>query len=278
MCLPDCRCGRGYLQIDRARGRGSELLLEEAPLDRTCEACAARSNSIWHCRTHGPGLVLAAKRATAAIPIVFAAAGDPVGTGLVVSLAHPGGNITGLSIQQTDVAAKRLQLLHEVVPGVSRLAILGNVRSPAVLLDMREVQAAARTYGMEVVSVELRREDEIEPLLETLQGRAEALYVVNDPLVDSNRDRINATALAGHLPTMYGSREHAEAGGLMSYGADFADMFRRAAVLVDKILKGAAPAALPAEQPTKFELVLNLKQPSHSASRSRPRYSPAPTR
>jgi putative tryptophan/tyrosine transport system substrate-binding protein len=209
--------------------------------------------------TSGTAIVLAAKQATAAIPIVFAAAGDPVGTGLVASLAHPGGNITGLSIQQTDVAAKRLQLLHEVVPGVSRLAILANVSSPAVLLDMQEVQAAARTFGMEVVSLELRREDEIEPLFETLGGRADALYVVNDPLVDSNRDRINTAALAGHLPTMYGSREHAEAGGLMSYGADFGDMFRRAAVLVDKILKGASPAALPVEQPTKFELVLNLK-------------------
>jgi putative tryptophan/tyrosine transport system substrate-binding protein len=149
--------------------------------------------------------------------------------------------------------------LHEAVPGVSRLAILANVRSPAVLLDMREVQAAAGTLGMEVVSLELRRQDEIEPVFETLGGRADALYVVNDPLVDSNRDRINTAALAAHLPTMYGSREHAEAGGLMSYGADFADMFRRAAALVDKVLKGAAPATLPVEQPTKFELVLNLK-------------------
>jgi putative tryptophan/tyrosine transport system substrate-binding protein len=209
--------------------------------------------------TSGTAMVQVAKQATSDIPIVFAAAGDPVGTGLVASLPHPGGNVTGLSLQQTDLAAKRLQVFSEAVPGVSRLAILANVRSPAVLLDMGEVQAAARTLGIEVVSAELQREDEIALLLEALRGRAQALYVVNDPLVDSNRDRINAAALSARLPTMYGSREHVEAGGLMSYGADFTDMFRRSAVLVDKILRGAAPAGLPVEQPTKFELVLNLK-------------------
>jgi putative ABC transport system substrate-binding protein len=171
--------------------------------------------------TSGTAMVQVTKQATSGIPIVFAAAGDPVGTGLVASLPQPGGNVTGLSLQQTDLAAKRLQVFSEAVPGVGRLAILANVRSPAVLLDMGEVQAAARTLGIEVVSAELQQEDEIASLLEALRGRAQALYVVNDPLVDSNWDRINVAALSARLPTMYGSREHVEAAGLISYGADF---------------------------------------------------------
>ena len=138
-------------------------------------------------------------------------------------------------------------------------SILANVGGPAVVLDMHEVQAAARALRLAVIILEIHRGEDIAPAFEALNDRAQALYVVNDPLVDTHRLRINTLALAARLPTMYGSREHAEAGGLMSYGADFGDMFRRAAVLVDKILKGASPAALPVEQPTKFELVLNLK-------------------
>ena len=207
----------------------------------------------------GTATIVAAKRATSAIPIVFAAAGDPVGTGLVASLARPGGNVTGLSIQQTDVAAKRLERLREVVPGLSRLAILGNVGGPAVVLDMREVQAAARPLGIEVITLEIRQGEDIAPAFEALKGRAKALYVANDPLVDTHRIRINTLALAARLPTMYGSREHVEAGGLMSFGTNFPDMFRRAAEIVDKILRGTKPADIPVEQPTKFELVINLK-------------------
>jgi len=208
--------------------------------------------------TSATAAVVAAKQVTSVIPIVFAAAGDPVGTGLVASLARPGGNITGLSVQQPDVAAKRLELLREVVPGLRRLAILGNVGGPAVVLDMREVQAAARTLGLEVIPLEVRRGEDIAPALESLKGRAEALYVVIDPLVGTHRIRINTWTLAARLPTMHGSGEYVEAGGLMSYGPNFPDLFRRAADYVDKILRGANPGDIPVEQPTKFALVINL--------------------
>ena len=201
---------------------------------------------------------LAAKQATSVIPIVFAVAGDPVGTGLVASLARPGGNVTGLSIQRTDLAGKRLELLREVVPGLRRLAIMANVGNPAAVLEMGEVQAAARTLGLEVATLEIRRAEDIAPAFEALKGRAEALYVVADPLVTTNRIRINTLALAARLPTMYGIREYVEAGGLMSYGPNFPDLFRRAADYVDKILRGAKPADIPVEQPTKFDLVINL--------------------
>src|SRR5499426_3272628 len=206
----------------------------------------------------GGSAVLAAKQATSTIPIVFAIAGDPVGTGLVASLARPGGNVTGLSIQQTDLAAKRLELLREVVPGLRRLAILANVAGPAVVLDMREVEAAARTLGLEVIASEIRRGEDIVPAFEALNGRADALYVCIDPLVNSHRIRINTLALAARLPTMHSSREFVEAAGLMSYGANVPDLFRRAADFVDKILRGAKPADLPVEQPTKFDFVINL--------------------
>jgi putative ABC transport system substrate-binding protein len=202
--------------------------------------------------------IVAAKQATPVIPIVFAAAGDPVGTGLVASLARPGGNVTGLSIQQTDVAAKRLELLREIVPGLRRLAILGNVSGPAVVLDMREAEAAARTLGMEVITLEIRRGEDIAPAFAALKGRAEALYLPIDPLVNTHRFRINTLALAARLPTVHTSREWVEVGGLMSYGANVPDLFRRAGDYVDKILRGANPADIPVEQPRKFDLVINL--------------------
>jgi putative ABC transport system substrate-binding protein len=201
---------------------------------------------------------VAAKQATSVIPIVFAAAGDPVGTGLVASLARPGGNVTGLSIQQTDLAGKRLELLREVIPGLRRLAMLVNVGNPLAVLDLGEVQAAARTFGLEVITLEIRRGEDITPAFEALKGRAEALYVVIDPLVGTHRIRINTLVLAARLPTMHTLREGVEAGGLMSYGANLPDLFRRAADFVDKILRGAKPADLPVEQPTKFDLVINL--------------------
>ena len=201
---------------------------------------------------------LAAKQATALIPIVFAGAGDPVGTGIVASLARPGGNVTGLSVQFTDLAGKRLELLREVVPGLGRLAILANVDNPAVVLNMREVQTTARTLGVEVITLEIRRGEDIVPAFEALNGRAEALYVVIDLLVNTHRIRINTLALAARLPTMHTMREGVEAGGLMSYGANSPDLFRRAAEFVDKILRGANPGDIPVEQPTKFDLVINL--------------------
>ena len=201
--------------------------------------------------------VVATKQATSIIPIVFVA-GDPVGTGLVASLARPGGNATGLSLQQTETNGKRFELLREVVPGLSRLAILANVGSPAVVLDMRGVQATARTYGLEVITLEIRRGEDITPAFEALKGRAEALYVVVDPLVNTYRIRINTWVLAARLPTIHTLREGVEAGGLMSYGANFPDLLRRAADFVDKILRGTKPADVPVEQPTKFDLVINI--------------------
>ena len=203
--------------------------------------------------------VIAAKQATSVIPIVFAAVGDPVGTGLVNSLARPGGNATGLSIQATDLAGKRLELLHEVVPGLRRLAIMANPGAPPAVLEMAETQTTARALGLEVVASEIRRPEDIAAAFEAFKGRAEALYVCNDPLVTTNRTRINTLASGMRLPTMYNVREFVEAGGLMSYGPNFLDLFRRAADFADKILRGAKPSDIPVEQPTKFDLVINLK-------------------
>src|SRR5215210_6646740 len=202
--------------------------------------------------------VVAAKQATSVIPIVFAAVGDPVGTGLVTSLARPGGNVTGLSLQATDLAGKRLELLREVVPDLRRLAVMANVSAPPAVLEMAEVQTTARALGLEVVASEIRRPEDIAPAFESFKGRAEALYVCNDPLVTTNRFRINALALVLGLPTMYNVREFVGAGGLMSYGPNFLDLYRRAADFVDKILRGAKPAEIPVEQPTRFDLVINL--------------------
>ena len=203
--------------------------------------------------------VIAAKQATSVIPIVFAAVGDPVGTGIVNSLARPGGNATGLSIQATDLAGKRLELLHEVVPGLRRLAIMANPGAPPAVLEMAEAQTTARALGLEVVASEIRRPEDIAAAFEAFKGRAEALYVCNDPLVTTNRTRINTLASGMRLPTMYNVREFVEAGGLMSYGPNFLDLFRRAADFADKILRGAKPSDIPVEQPTKFDLIINLK-------------------
>jgi len=202
--------------------------------------------------------VIAAKQATSVIPIVIATANDPVATGLVASLARPGGNVTGLSNQMADTAAKRLELLREVVPGLRRLAILGNVDNPGAVLDMREAQAAASAVGLEATTFEIRRAEEIAPLFEALKGRGDALYFASDPLMNTNRTRISTLALGARLPTMHGVRDYVEAGGLMSYGASIVDQYRRAADYVDKILRGAKPGELPIEQPTKFDLVINL--------------------
>ena len=185
-------------------------------------------------------------------------AADPIGTGLVASLARPGGNVTGLSLQTTDLAGKRLELLREIVPGLRRLAIMANVGAPAAALEIGEAEATARGLGLEVARFEIRGTEDFAPAFETLKGRADALYVVGDPLANTHRLRINTFALAARLPTMHSQREFVEAGGLMSYGANFTDLFRRAADFVDKILRGAKPADIPVEQPTKFDLIINL--------------------
>jgi putative ABC transport system substrate-binding protein len=208
--------------------------------------------------TVGTPAAVAAQRATSVIPIVFAPSGDPVATGLVTSLARPGGNVTGLSAQATDSAAKRLELLREVVPDLRRLAILGDAGNPQGVLEMGEVQAAARGLGIEVAPLEIRRAEDITPAFDALKGRADALYVVTGPLVTTNRIRINILALGARLPTMHGIRGNVEAGGLMSYGANSPNLYRRAADYVDKILRGTKPGDLPVEQPTKFDLIINV--------------------
>jgi putative tryptophan/tyrosine transport system substrate-binding protein len=198
------------------------------------------------------------KQATSVIPIIFAVATDPLGGGLVASLAHPGGNVTGLSTQATDLTGKRLELLHEVVPRLRRVAIIADVGYPAAVLEMGNVQAAARTLSLEVVPLEIRRAEDIALAFTTLKTQADALYVVSDALVDANRTRIITFALGNRLPTIFNRRDYLEAGGLMSYGPNYPDQFRHAADLVDKILRGAKPGDIPVEQPTKFELVVNL--------------------
>ena len=177
---------------------------------------------------------------------------------MVASLAQPGGNVTGLSVQSTDLAGKRLEILREIFPDVRRLAIIGNVEYAATVLEMGEAQAAARTLGLEVVRSEIRRAEDIAPAFEALKGAAQALFVCPDATINANHARINTMALAARLPTMHGLREIAEAGGLMSYGPNYPDLYRRAADYVDKVLRGAKPADLPVEQPTKFDLVINL--------------------
>jgi putative ABC transport system substrate-binding protein len=207
----------------------------------------------------GDAQVLAAKRATAVIPIVIAAAADPVGNGLVESLARPRGNVTGLSRQLTDSTGKRLEVLREFLPGLRRVAILFNAANPLTAPELNTAQAAATTLGLDTVKCEIRRAEDVAPAIEALRGNADALYVCIDPLVNSNGVRINALALAARLPTMHSSRDNIDAGGMISYGPDVTDLFRRAAEFVDKILRGAKPADLPVEQPIKFELVINLK-------------------
>src|SRR5438552_3056869 len=188
--------------------------------------------------TSGTPQVLATKQATSVIPIVFARAGDPVASGLVASLARPGGNVTGLSVQSADLAGKRLELLREVVPSLRRVAILANVGNPFSVVELGEAQAAARMLGLEFDTLEIRRAEDIAPAFEAIKGHAEALYVCPDGLVDTHKIRINTSALGARLPTMHGYREYVQAGGLMSYGANLPDLYRRCADYVDKILRG----------------------------------------
>jgi putative ABC transport system substrate-binding protein len=208
--------------------------------------------------TSGDG-VAALKQATSIIPIVFSLAQDPVGGGMVANLARPGGNVTGLSLQAADLASKRVALLREVVPSLHRLAVLLNVSNPVILQEMHEVQAAARTLGLEVVPLEIRRTEDIAPAFKALNAQADALYAAVDALVAANRTRIITLALDARLPTIFNNRTLAQAGGLMSYGPNYLSLFQRAAEYVDKILRGTKPGDIPVEQPTKFELVINLK-------------------
>lgn len=207
--------------------------------------------------TSGSG-VPAAKRATSNLPIVFAISPDPVGGGLVPSLSRPGGNVTGFSTQVSDLAGKRLELLREIIPSLSRLAIMANVSYPAALIEMNQADAAARRLGIEPIRAEVRQPEKVLAAFEAFKDRVGGLYVCADPTVNTSRVRINTLALTARLPTMLPFRDFVQVGGLMSYGPNFSDLFRRTAEYVDKILKGAKPADMPVQQPTKFDLIFNL--------------------
>jgi putative ABC transport system substrate-binding protein len=202
--------------------------------------------------------VPAAMRATSTIPIVFGIAVDPVGTGMVASLARPGGNVTGLSVQNTELPGKRIELLRQLFPNLSRLAVIANAGYAGALEEVGEVRAVARKVGIDVDVLEIRQTEDIAPAFSTLKSGVQVLYVCSDALINANFVRINTLAAGARLPTIYGLRDFLSSGGLLSYGAKPSEMFRRAADYVDKILKGAKPADLPVEQPTKFELVVNL--------------------
>jgi putative ABC transport system substrate-binding protein len=208
--------------------------------------------------THGEGAVLTAKQASSVVPIVFPVAANPVENGIVDSLARPGGNLTGLSLQRADTAAKRVEILREIVPRLHRLAILADRGTPGGILEASEVQATVEKLGLEGVRSYIEQGDEIGSAFEALKGRVDAIYVAAGPLVFVNRASISTLALGARLPTIYAVREYADAGGLISYGPNFADLFRRSAELVDKVMRGMNPADIPVEQPTKFDLVINL--------------------
>ena len=209
--------------------------------------------------THATPNVLAAKQVTSVVPIVFPSAGDPVGNGLVTSLARPGGNVTGLSVQSSDLVQKAVQLLRELLPNLGRLAILYHIGNPVTALQTDAVKSAASRLGLDVAIAEVRRAEDIAPAIEALKDRAEALIVPSEPLYNTNRIQISSWALKAQLPTIYFDRVYIETGGLMSYGPNWPSLWRRAAEVVDKILRGAKPADIPVEQPRTFELVINLK-------------------
>jgi putative ABC transport system substrate-binding protein len=203
---------------------------------------------------------LAAKRATTTIPIVMTAAGDPLGSGLIASLARPGGNVTGMSLMVTELGGKRLEMVKELLPRVSHVAVLWNAANPYPALVFKQTQEAGQTLGIQVQSLEVRSPDDFDRAFEAAIRRLpDALITVEDPLTVSYRKRIADFAAKYRLPAMYGVREFVAVGGLISYGAQLADLYRRAAGYVDKILRGAKPADLPVQQPSKFDLIINLK-------------------
>ena len=207
--------------------------------------------------TAGPP-VFAAKQATSVISIVFATVADPLDTGLVASLSKPGGKITGLSLTAPELGSKRLELMREVIPNLRRLAIMANAAYPPAMRELNEVEAATQLLGIETIALKIRQAADIAPAFEVINGRAEGLYVVGESLTSANQVRINSFALADRLPTMNPNRERVEIGGLMSYGPNFPSLYRRAGDFVDKVLRGTKPADIPVEQPTKFDLVINL--------------------
>jgi putative ABC transport system substrate-binding protein len=203
------------------------------------------------------GVLAGVKPVTSVTPVVFATSTDPVGAGFVASLARPGGNLTGLSNQAADHAAKRVELLRELIPVGRKLAVLVNPNNRGAVEELREVERAAPAFEFQTVTFEIQRAEDIAPALEAMKGR-DALYTCTDVLVNVHRRLINTLALRAGLPTIHSIRDYVEAGGLMSYGASIVDSFRHAAEYVDKILRGAQPGDLPIQQPTKFELVINI--------------------
>jgi putative ABC transport system substrate-binding protein len=203
---------------------------------------------------------LAAKNATRTIPVVFVAVGEAVEGGLVASLARPGGNLTGLTLLNTEVSAKRLELLKEILPRISRVAVLTNPGNPIHTMFWRQTLTAARTLGLQLQPIQVRAPEDFEEAFQTAtSGHADALLAFDDSLTVGYRTRLVALAAKHRLPTMYGLREFPDSGGLVSYGPNFPDQYRRTGTYVDRILKGARPADLPVEQPTKFELVINRR-------------------
>ena len=210
--------------------------------------------------TAAPPPTHAAKEATSTIPIVMGFDDDPVGSGFVASLARPGGNITGLSTLSPEISGKQLELLKEVVPKLSRLAVLGTSTRPGNAQSLRETELAAAAFGVKLQSLDVRSATDIETAFRAAgKGRAEAVLVLGGPVFNSQRAEVVSLAVKSRLPAIYARSEFVEDGGLMTYGVSISDLMRRAATYVDKILKGAKPADLPVEQPTKFELVINLK-------------------
>jgi len=243
------RLGRG------SHGRNKYRFSEGRP-ERVAEVAAEFvQRKVDVILTYGSA-VAAFKRATTTIPIVFAAAFDPISSGLVASLSRPGGNVTGMSLQATDIAGKRLELLREIVPRLRRLTIMFDPDNPQAVLERGAVQAAAGKLGLEVAPYEIRRVEDIAPVFEP--SKADAVYVVETSLVVANRAQITAFALSARLPTTFNFGASAKAGALMSYGPNMPALFRRTADLIDKILRGANPGEIPVEQPTKFDLVINL--------------------
>jgi len=210
--------------------------------------------------TRGTPAALAAKKATKTVPIVMAASGDPLGSGIVASLARPGGNITGLSSIVADLGPKRLELLKEALQTVSRVGVVANMSNPAIEAEWRQIQAAARLLGIDTELLDIRTEVDIESAFEKVRRRrADALIVTLDALTQTNRERIATLSAKHRLPAVYASREFMEVGGLLAYGVSYPHLYRRAATFVDRIFKGTKPGELPVEQPTRFDLVINLK-------------------
>jgi len=256
-----------FLDAMRSLGyvEGKNLIVERRYADNQLERLPALAAELVSLKVDvivatGTVAPLAVKKVTTTIPVVIWSTGDPVGSGIASSLARPGGNTTGLTIDSPELAGKRLQLLKELVPGLTRVAVIGNAANPYAGVVFKETQQAAYLLGIGIESIEVRSPLDFDTAFgDVVKGNPSGLVVVEDPLTFSERTRIVNFATANRLPVMYGMREFASAGGLIAYGPDYPELLRRAAIYVDKILKGAKPGDLPIEQPTKFELVINLK-------------------